>query len=142
MEEKLYGDIGKTLRSAAVFCGVTGLIAVALGALGLLTLLFDDDFVIPSIVLLVSGAALFGSSLWMYGFAQIVDDIHAIRRQGINVGGKTTTTKTSDTRFDMPPKDYLKNAATKTSNNTTKRCPYCGDIVKLGRCEMCGKEIK
>ena len=24
----------------------------------------------------------------------------------------------------------------------TKRCPYCGDIVKLGRCEMCGKEVK
>ena len=142
MEEKLYGDIGKSLRSTAVFCGVIGLIAVALGVLGLITLLFDDDTLPQTIILLVSGLALYGSSLWMYGFAQVVDDIHVMRLQGKNVVGETTSTKNLDARFDAPKADYLKNMAMKTPNNTTKRCPYCGDIVKAGRCEMCGKEVK
>ena len=79
MEEKLYGNVGKTLRRAAVLCGVIGLIIVGFGVLGLLTLFFDDDYLSQTIILLVSGLALYGSSLWMYGFAQIVDDVHAMR---------------------------------------------------------------
>ena len=41
-----------------------------------------------------------------------------------------------------PPKDIFASVRTTTSADTVKRCPYCGDIVKLGRCEMCGKEVK
>ena len=41
-----------------------------------------------------------------------------------------------------PKKDIFANMKENTSANTVKRCPYCGDVVKLGRCEMCGKEVK
>ena len=35
----------------------------------------------------------------------------------------------------------LKDAANQISHSTAKRCPYCGEIVKSKKCEMCGKEI-
>lgn len=40
-----------------------------------------------------------------------------------------------------PPKNIFANK-NGGSANAIKRCPDCGDIVKLGRCEMCGKEVK
>jgi predicted RNA-binding Zn-ribbon protein involved in translation (DUF1610 family) len=48
---------------------------------------------------------------------------------------KTTTTLT-------PQKDIFASVKGSSAANTVKRCPHCGDIVKLGRCEMCGKEVK
>ena len=39
-----------------------------------------------------------------------------------------------------PAKDIF--AKTRTESQPTKRCIYCGDIVKDGRCEMCGREAK
>ena len=41
-----------------------------------------------------------------------------------------------------PPKDIFAKMKTDSSATAVKRCPYCGDVVKLGRCEMCGKEVK
>jgi hypothetical protein len=41
-----------------------------------------------------------------------------------------------------PPKDIFAKVRTNTTTDTVKRCPYCGDVVKLGKCEMCGKEVK
>ena len=41
-----------------------------------------------------------------------------------------------------PPKDIFAKMKADSSANVVKRCPYCGDVVKLGRCEMCGKEVK
>ena len=42
-----------------------------------------------------------------------------------------------------PAKDIWAKAQANAANvQSTKRCPYCGDIVKLDRCEMCGKEVK
>ena len=37
--------------------------------------------------------------------------------------------------------DWLKKAATNTTTSHIKVCPYCGEVVKSNRCEMCGKEI-
>lgn len=48
---------------------------------------------------------------------------------------KTTTTL-------PPPKDIFASVRESSPATPTKRCPYCGDVVKLGRCEMCGKEVK
>ena len=43
----------------------------------------------------------------------------------------------------LPPlKNSAPNIKPRTATDTVKRCPYCGDIVKSGRCEMCGKEVK
>ena len=39
-------------------------------------------------------------------------------------------------------KQILAKMETDTTVNTVKRCPDCGDILKWGRCEMCGKEVK
>ena len=50
---------------------------------------------------------------------------------------KNTATSTTSEQFT----NILKTAA-KTHQGDVKRCPYCGDVVKLGRCEMCGKEVK
>ena len=41
-----------------------------------------------------------------------------------------------------PQKDIFASVRVNTSTSTVKRCPDCGDIVKSGRCEMCGKEVK
>ena len=41
-----------------------------------------------------------------------------------------------------PPKDIFAKMKADSSANAVKRCPYCGAVVKLGRCEMCGKEVK
>ena len=47
------------------------------------------------------------------------------------------------TSTTLPPaEDFFQKMKAKNSTEQVKRCPYCGDIVKLGRCEMCGKEIK
>ena len=40
-----------------------------------------------------------------------------------------------------PEEDFFAKIKAKNSTEKVKRCPYCGDIVKLGRCEMCGKEV-
>ena len=41
-----------------------------------------------------------------------------------------------------PQKDIFAKYKANSETKEVKRCPYCGDIVKLGRCEMCGKEVK
>ena len=47
------------------------------------------------------------------------------------------------TSTTLPPqKDIFAMMKADSSANAVKRCPYCGDVVKLGRCEMCGKEVK
>ena len=54
-----------------------------------------------------------------------------------NTSPEDTSTQFTNTQFT----NILKNAAN-TQKEAVKRCPYCGDVVKLGRCEMCGKEVK
>ena len=47
------------------------------------------------------------------------------------------------TNTTLPPsKDIFAKMKADSSANAVNRCPYCGDVVKLGRCEMCGKEVK
>ena len=41
-----------------------------------------------------------------------------------------------------PQKDIFASVRDKESANSIKRCPDCGDIIKSGGCEMCGKEVK
>lgn len=50
--------------------------------------------------------------------------------------------KTSVSHTPVGSADVLKKAASKAPSSPAKRCPYCGDVVKSGRCEMCGKEVK
>lgn len=55
-----------------------------------------------------------------------------------------TTIKVKDISSVSEPTSFVDawlNGAN-TKKEDVKRCPYCGDIVKLGRCEMCGKEVK
>ena len=50
--------------------------------------------------------------------------------------------RTAQTAKELPPqKDIFKSVRKPTASSAQKRCPYCGDIVKNGRCEMCGKEV-
>ena len=53
-----------------------------------------------------------------------------------------TEDKNQKTTTLPPQDDFLSKYLAKNSTSTVKRCPYCGDVVKLGRCEMCGKEVK
>lgn len=41
-----------------------------------------------------------------------------------------------------PAEDFFAKIKAENSTEQVKRCPHCGDVVKLGRCEMCGKEVK
>ena len=52
----------------------------------------------------------------------------------------TITPKNVNTTILPPAKDIFKNV--RDTSKQQKRCPYCGDIVKSDKCEMCGKEVK
>ena len=53
-------------------------------------------------------------------------------------------TAAEDHKAVLPPaKDiWAKAQANAADLQSTKRCPYCGGIVKMGRCETCEKEVK
>ena len=59
----------------------------------------------------------------------MAEEVKAKRDAEQNVSKKETSGK------------WLKKAATNTTTSHIKVCPYCGEVVKSNRCEICGKEI-
>ena len=76
-------------------------------------------------------------AIGLVDIAYFVCKMASCEDDGARVGHNKVTPTT------LPPqKDIFASVRENTSTSTVKRCPYCGDIVKLGRCEMCGKEVK
>lgn len=85
----------------------------------------------------------------------VVDRIERLKYRDINVEDNTDSAiarienlkrqalngPTKSVRLEKPSADPLRNAALKMTKDTVKRCPYCGEIVKGDKCEMCGRKI-
>ena len=138
---------------------IGGIVWLGMTALGFL--LFDVDPVRCFAYVIAGPLVGLLIMVLLGGFAQLLDDVRAIREKtdkmlfaDITLSDDTTTairqTNTPvekqnsnlDFRTVSQPNDILKNAAAKVIQNAVKRCPHCGDIVKADRCEMCGKEVK
>ena len=132
MLDTLYEDIGGKIKNWAKWIFVVETIAAIIGGLALI---FNDAAGIGLIVLIFGPLVAWVGSWFLYAFGELVQDVHAIRSQEAPLIRGTTTKL-------PPPKDIFASVRTTTSTDTVKRCPYCGDVVKLGRCEMCGKEVK
>jgi predicted RNA-binding Zn-ribbon protein involved in translation (DUF1610 family) len=138
MLDRLYENIGAKIKNWAKWI----FIAEAIGAIitGLALLFSDEELILGFLVMILGPIVAWVGSWILYAFGELVEDVHAIRNRGIpttaNKSNSPTNTQTS-AQFT----DVLRNAANK-QKETVKRCPYCGDIVKLGRCEMCGQEVK
>ena len=137
MLDSLYENIGGKIKNWAKWIFIVEAIAAIIGGVALMA---DESAVIGLVVLICGPLVAWVGSWVLYAFGELVEDVHAIRNKEIpttaNKSNSPTNTQTS-AQFT----DVLRNAANK-QKETVKRCPYCGDIVKLGRCEMCGQEVK
>lgn len=87
MLDKLYARVGKTIQLwawlvfalGAVFSIIVGIIFIILGLVSLSYTVWDDALV-AGFCLAVGGPVIsWISSLFLYAFGQLVDDVHAIR---------------------------------------------------------------
>jgi len=79
-----------------------------------------------------------GTYFWFTFIFGLVDMLMVVALPNINaINVKNTSSDSTHVQFT----NILKNA-TNVRKDDVKRCPDCGDVVKLGRCEMCGKEVK
>ena len=139
MLDNLYENIGGKIKNWAKWI----FIVEAIGAIitGLVFLFTDEDFILYGLLIMILGPIVAWVGSWiLYAFGELVEDVHAMRNKEI-----PTKVNTIGSPANMPTSaqftDVLRTAANR-QKDAVKRCPYCGDIVKLGRCEMCGKEVK
>ena len=127
----MFDNVASKLKTSANVLFILGVIGSVIWAI----ILFDDyDPEMNGIVALILGIATsWFSSLLIYGFGHLIENTDKL------VGKQNPSSSKSHVVLPPPSGDYLKKAGGKT---TTNKCPYCGDIVKNGRCEMCGKEVK
>jgi hypothetical protein len=140
MGDLLSGNIGKTLKIMAIICGVIGLLETALGVFGLLLLLVDDDFLIATGILLASGISLCGSSLWMYGFAQAIDDIHAMREKYVDDERNQFEKTVSSAGTSATVAPLLGQAKVRDVSPKVRDASYDAQVLKAGgwKCK-CGR---
>ena len=133
MLDSLYEDIGGKIKNWAKWIFIVEAIAAIIYGIALIA---DDAAVIGFVVLICGPLVAWVGSWILYAFGQLVEDVHTMRNKEVPpVEYKTTST------ILPPPKDIFAKNKTEDGDNKVKRCPYCGDIVKRGRCEMCGKEV-
>ena len=140
-------DLAKSIAHFILFLFLLGAIAVVVVAVS-----YAEDFrflnflcsLLPALLVLGIGYIVaWLSGLMLYGFGELIDRAASIDEK-LGNGAQTPEASVSakpKTAQLSPAKDIFASARNTTSNQV-KRCPYCGDVVKLGRCEMCGKEVK
>ena len=136
MLDRLYENIGAKIKNWAKWI----FIAEAIGAIitGLALLFLDEELILCGLLVIILGPIVAWVGSWiLYAFGELVEDVHAIRNKGVPTKVNTIGSPPTSAQFT----DVLRTAANR-QKDAVKRCPYCGDIVKLGRCEMCGKEVK
>ena len=134
MLDSLYEDIGGKIKNWAKWIFIVEAIAAIIYGIALIA---DDAAVIGFVVLICGPLVAWVGSWILYAFGQLVEDVHTMRNKE-----SSTTVNTPVSTTLPPPKDIFAKYKTNSNTNEVKRCPYCGDVVKLGRCEMCGKEVK
>ena len=76
--KKLYSNVGKKIQALAKFGGVIGVVCIIIGIITLFSG-SGQPGEMAGIVMIVGGVVLVLSSLPMYAFGQITDDVHEIR---------------------------------------------------------------
>jgi hypothetical protein len=136
-----FDNIGDKLKTWAKWsCWITIILSWVGAAIAFLVLLFTKGMLLFAFLVPV-GAAIESLLIWvgswvLYALGQYVEDVHAIRNKEMPPK-KEVTTKTTLS----PPKDIFASVRGNEPAAPVKRCLYCGDVVKNGRCEMCGKEV-
>ncbi len=89
----MFQDVGGSIRGVAKFFGYLGLI----GGIGVWFILLFIAQVALAFIALGSGIVLFLSSFALYGFGQLVDDVHAIAQSN-----QPETTQKSEESDELP----------------------------------------
>ena len=144
MLDNWYENIGGKIKGLAKWIFAIEAIAAIITAFVLF--FADDSLIIVGIITLVCGPIIAWIGSWiLYAFGELVEKTSDNERNTRNILGTLTGTyekKTLKKFTETPVKDIFAGVRENGSANTIKRCPYCGDVVKFGRCEMCGKEVK
>lgn len=136
----MFDDAGGKIQGFASILCVLGIIGSVI--LGLLMMNPRNGSLLTGILTIVIGSATtYISCLLMYGFGQLIENTDALVKK------QNSAITKGNTHSEKQSTNYLQEAALKyttpsSSKEIIKRCPDCGDIVKAGKCEMCGKEVK
>ena len=77
LENLLYSNVGKKIKTLALITGIIGILAVVVGLFLLLTGFGgEDDLLIVGPIIAGSGLVLWVSTWPLYAFGQITDDVH------------------------------------------------------------------
>lgn len=138
----MYSNIGRKIKVLSQVVGLLSMIAGIIVWIHFITnsytvydrysdytkYLTADDWI--GWLSLVAGFFSIIASWPLYGFGELIELADEI---AINTGRKVT---------QLPPvPNIFKKIKAKDSIERTKLCPYCGEVVESGKCEMCGKDI-
>lgn len=134
----MYDNIAKTIKTIALVLFIVGVIAsIILG-------INCTHLASGMVILLIGGiVVVFISSVFIYGFGEIIDILDDIRYNTKRSSTESSGNGVSTIKDDIARKERVKAVfkSTNTKNPTqTKRCPHCGEIVTSDTCGMCGKK--
>ena len=161
MLDTLYENIGGKIKNWAKWMFIIEAIgAIITGFVLLIDWGVEDGWWALFIIFFGPIVARVGSWI-LYAFGELAEDVHAIRcnpsinsidkniqliaepyaKREAEEKAKREEKHQDEVRRTAEGYSRLKDAANQISHSTAKRCPYCGEIVKSKKCEMCGKEI-
>lgn len=94
----MYRNVGKVLCVVARIVGIMGMIASAVGLIWLISAQWSSDRII-ALMVLGGGIVFFISSFPLYGFGQLIGDVHYIRDYFEIRSYKEKTKEEKDTNF-------------------------------------------
>lgn len=153
--DALYEDIGAKIKSVAKWVfGVEAAMAILTGLIMIFASENGNGLLAGLGTMIVGPAVALVSSYFLYAVGEAVERICANEEhtrelleiakadRKVQTNPKQPAVKSAPVATPRQYTDALKVAADTAKKSATKRCPYCGDIVRLGRCELCGKEVK
>lgn len=132
MLDELYENIGGKIKNWAKWIFIVEVIAAVITGIALIV--DDGDENLVGVLVMFVGPIVAWIGSWiLYAFGELVEKTSE---------NESNTKQILEKLHNKQPKeDLIKKAAQKIEHTNVKRCPYCGDIVKSDKCEMCGKEI-
>ena len=144
MFDKLYENVGDKIQDVAKVIFILITIGVIIcGLVFLVNFGFEDAW--WALLMIFVGPIVSLVCSWMvYAFGELVENVQIIRSQNEEMRKENKQGAVSQNAQNnaQPQKDdWLKRLALQTPDSLGKRCPYCGEIVKSEKCDICGKEI-
>lgn len=133
----MYDNIAKTIKTIALLLFIVGVIVSIILGINNMHLQFGWIILIGGIIV------VFISSVFIYGFGEIIDILDDIRHNTKRSSTGSSGNGVSIIKDDIARKERVK-AVFKSTNIKnpiqTKRCPHCGEVVTSDTCGMCGKK--